>query len=265
MIAYRFAETADISAIYAIWHEAFPDDTDTDIDEFLKRVELTTQCLVAVENAVPVSMVFMLPATLKTPEREYPLQYIYAAATLTAFRGRGIFGELLQRAHTVAKEKGCAGSFLRPAQPSLFGYYARFGYEPYFYCETVRGRAQAIPVSYKEMSAQAYKAACEPLLPAVCVTWDAAFSSYGTTAVQFSNTACALCSKRDATLFIPEWIGETDGLSERCAGLAHRFGCADYCVRIPAKHKETCFGMLKTFAAIPLPSGTVPFMGFALD
>ena len=32
----------------------------------------------------------------------YPVQYIYAAATLPAYRGQGLFGALLRQAHEEA-------------------------------------------------------------------------------------------------------------------------------------------------------------------
>jgi len=56
------------------------------------------------------------------------MPYIYALATHPAFRGRGLAGKLLKYAEKVAKEWGAAGVCTLPADPSLYGFYGKMGY-----------------------------------------------------------------------------------------------------------------------------------------
>ncbi len=268
MRSYRFAAAEDRSALFEIWREAFPSDTVEDIAAFLERITPEKDCLLALEDGVPVSMVFMLPATLRVRTVSYRLQYIYAAATKTEFRGRGIFAHLLKQAFAVAVERGCDGSFLRPASPSLFTYYARFGYEPFFYCHTLHGLAKAAPLTLNSLSAQAY-AARRLALSEATVVWEPCFVEYSMgEAVKISaekQQGLSLYSKRGNTLYIAELLGFGASSGRIAAALAAQNGCDTFTARIPATDKTECFGLLKPFKTIPMPTDKIPFMGLALD
>ncbi len=54
------------------------------------RLALETECLVAAPDGLPVSMLLLLPQRYAAAGRSLPVQYIYAAATLPAYRGGGI-------------------------------------------------------------------------------------------------------------------------------------------------------------------------------
>lgn len=134
-----YAEKRDRSAVGEIWLACFPDDSPETVDFFLDRLWNPGWCLVGRVQGRAVSMAFLLPAELVTEEGMLPLRYVFAAATLPVFQGRGYFGALLRRAHELVKADGVQATFLRPAEPGLAVYYERFGYRPYFTCvdETV--------------------------------------------------------------------------------------------------------------------------------
>lgn len=265
MIDYRFAKAEDCPFLRAIWHEAFPSDTEEDIDGFLARVELSRECLVATADGKPISMVFMLPAVLKWEASRLPLQYIYAASTLKAHRGQGVFGELLNQALSIARKQGCAASFLRPAEPSLCDYYARFGYRPFFYSDTVCGEARPQELAIRQISVDEYTGVRNSHLPTVAVEWESRFVAYTAgNAVALGEQSCALCEPRGEVLFVRELLCEETDIRRHCEALAAWFGCERYECRVSAASGEV-FGMILPFTDIKIETAHKPFMGLALD
>ena len=88
-----------------IWSDAFPQDNADDIRK---------------EDGHPVSMAFTLPAVLELKSGSLNLCYIYAAATLTEYRGQGLFARLLGNVQEQLANNGVDACFLRPASPRLF-------------------------------------------------------------------------------------------------------------------------------------------------
>ncbi len=121
-----------IPALKAIWAASFPEDPPEAIEDFFARCFRPEECLTAFEGGEPVSMAFLLPALYQRGGKAFPVQYIYAAATLPAWRGRGIFGALLRGALEEGRRRGQFASFLHPGEPSLAAYYGRFGYRAGF-------------------------------------------------------------------------------------------------------------------------------------
>ena len=273
MIEYRFSHGKDRPFLRTLWREAFPADTDADIDAFLACVDLKRECMVAVEKDKPVSMVFMLPAVLRTGDDRFRLQYIYAAATLKAFRGRGIFGELLKRALSVALEQGCIASALHPAQPSLQGYYARFGYTPFFYSTTSSGEACAHPMEIRAVAADEYTIVRNERLPESAVEWPSRLIGYaiGDEAAGMAvllgkqgEEGCAFCRCRGDRLLVDELLCDEDQRQWYGEALAARLGCRRYECRIPAAAGDV-LGMIKPFTDQRAITAPVPFMGLVFD
>lgn len=253
----RFAVTEDLPALRAIWVAAFPDDTPAERDAFLSHVRLPEECLVAVADGTPVSMVFSLPVTAQAGR----LQYIYAAATLPAYRGRGVFGDLLNTALDTAREQGCIGSFLRPAQPSLVAYYARFGYRPWVYAAQECGVAAPHGAAVTTLSPEEYAARRTALLPAGAVAWDTRFVTYAAACGRAVSTdnAVALCYTAENCLIIKEWLGEGDP-----AALCTSLGCARYKRRVPT-HVPTAEPLALLLPFTKAAQTAAPYIGLFLD
>lgn len=128
----RFARPEDRAGLTDLWLACFPGDTVETVHAVFDRVTLETEALVIERDGIPVSMVFLLAQQYRTDAGLYPVQYIYAAATLPAYRGRGLCRTLLETAFEIGRERGQTASFLRPATPSLSDYYRRLGYRPFF-------------------------------------------------------------------------------------------------------------------------------------
>lgn len=76
----------------------------------------------------------MLPYPMTYEGNEISTSYISGACTHPDYRSRGVMHELLSQAFTRMLHKEVAVSTLIPAEPWLFGYYARNGYAPVFRC-----------------------------------------------------------------------------------------------------------------------------------
>lgn len=277
-----------IAEILPLWLDAFPGDTAEDVGKFLEKVFPQSRCLAVRENGKPVSMVFLLPARLEwggDRPGTMPLQYIYAAGTLSSRRGRGIFGRLLNEALEAARSEGIPASFLRPAEPSLFAYYERFGYRPFFYARTLRlsrgeflrgsGRARGTP---PEGGAGAVRGRLLEELP-VRVRWPEFIVGYAEEYVREAggetlavDGGWALCEPRGDLLWIREWLCRSAAEPALRAAAGRRFSAGTILLRRPASPEDggEPFGMIcplngeaeKRLAGL---KPGFPYMGLALD
>lgn len=217
-----FADPSQVPELCAIWAAAFPEDPPEAAASFFERVFRPAECLTAVVDGSPVSMVFLLPSALRAAGRTYPLQYIYAAATLPAWRGRGIFGRLLEEALAVGARQGKTASFLRPGEPSLADYYRRFGYRPFFTADVriprkdPAGRLPALRRAVPEEYVRCREAfLLDRGIPA-WVHWETRLVDYvaGTLeaplGLYVGRDGCALCDCREGALAVLELLCPPD-------------------------------------------------------
>ena len=251
MLTVRRASAQDKEGIAAIWRASFPQDPEEMITSFLELVPIE-YCFLAEQEGQAVSMVYSLPASVDGK----PLQYIYSAATLPSHRGHGVFGELLHYVLKVAKDAGCVGSFLRPAELSLVNYYARFGYRPWTYCERVHGGCgRAVPIAAQ--SPKAYAVQRQRWLPHGAVEWPSFLVEYAAqSGVYATPEAWALCETVGNTLLVKEWLGEGEP-SSLCGALR----LAEYEWVRPSASGEV-YTMLLSFTNEELPP---PYIGPVFD
>lgn len=122
---------ADRSALSEIWSVCFGD-SDSYINFFLDNAFDPAGCFVWDEGGRPVAVLYVSFADFVTKNKIEPIMYIYAAATLPQFRGRGIMSRLIDAAAAHAASKGCIFTFLLPASDSLYNYYGKLGFETAF-------------------------------------------------------------------------------------------------------------------------------------
>lgn len=157
----RFAKPTDQPTLYAIWQEAFGDDIQT-IDAFFSTCFSLENTLVAAQDGVPVSVLYLLPATLQMQETAYSAAYIYAAATAQTARGQGVMTALLTFAETVAKQRQIDCLFLVPADAHLRAYYGQRGFQSAF--------SNAV-WTLSAAEANCHAASDVPLLPVTAENW----------------------------------------------------------------------------------------------
>ena len=120
-----------------LWAKSFPDPQAV-INFFFQYRYRADQCLALVRENRVISALHLLPAQIVTENGRSPVQYIYAAATLPEYRNTGCMTQLLKAAEDLGTSRGIPFTALVPSVQSLFPYYERSGFVPYFETRTVR-------------------------------------------------------------------------------------------------------------------------------
>ena len=121
-IQYRAAVPSDYANLTALWSVVFNEPQEA-VALFFNR-NLSLHAYMAQRNGAPVAAVYLTDATLNGE----PAHYLCGAATLPAFRGRGIMSRLIAFALNDARSRGDCYSLLYPANEGLYRFYERLGY-----------------------------------------------------------------------------------------------------------------------------------------
>lgn len=114
-----------------LYSTVFKDDPHSFVSDFINRY-FENNCRYTVKDGKIVSMLFLLEGEIKADGRVYPAAYLYAAATHPDYRMRGLMKDLIEKAKQETVDKGIVLA-TKPAEQSLYGYYARFGFETRFF------------------------------------------------------------------------------------------------------------------------------------
>lgn len=125
MNVYRACTPHDLPALKAIWLSSF-DEREEAAELFLQRNLMTCHAYTCEANGDLVAALYLINCVLGGIRAHY----LCGAATLPAYRGRGIMSALIAYALKDASKRGDRYSLLLPADESLYRYYARFGYRP---------------------------------------------------------------------------------------------------------------------------------------
>ena len=124
-----------VEQLKAIWRACF------DAEEEYLHLYFSTryrpdQTLVLEEDGQILGMLTLLPCTLRVfcqgEWRLYRASYLFAVGTLPQAQGRQIATRLLQFADKYLQEQGIEAAVLYPAEPSLYRFYEKRGYEVWF-------------------------------------------------------------------------------------------------------------------------------------
>ncbi len=132
----RLSHESDRKGIINLWKEAFGD-TEEAINLFLDDRYIPQNTVVCEDNGIISSMLFLLEGKLIIDHKEYDAYYLYAAATLKEFRGRGVMAQLLEYSKNTAAGRNIDFICLKPAEESLFDYYSKHGYRKAFSLKSI--------------------------------------------------------------------------------------------------------------------------------
>lgn len=136
-----FAHIADeqtAKAVCELWQTCFDDG---DFSEFyLKERATADNMLVIYRDGKPVSMASFLPAVYHTPKGTIPVRYVYAVATLPAYRRQGLARQLL----ICGSELWDEPLVLCPADEHLDRYYEKMGFVRCFRSENAGARLMPV-------------------------------------------------------------------------------------------------------------------------
>ncbi len=125
--------TEDKPVLLQLWSTAFPEDQ-AFAELFLQEAMPPVTGWVCRVEDQPVSMAYLLPATLQIGGETCKAQYVYAVATLPEYRGLGCASTLLR---TVAEQTDADILYLYPATPKAGKLYQRLGYRDILRRKTV--------------------------------------------------------------------------------------------------------------------------------
>ncbi len=120
----------DREQLLALYQTCFPEDEPSFWQWIFDQVYAAENTLNVREAGRIVSSLQMIPCELTQNGRVYKAHYIYAAATLPEYQGKGLMACLLAQAAEEGCRRGQDFSVLITQEDSLLDYYARFGYQP---------------------------------------------------------------------------------------------------------------------------------------
>ncbi len=132
----RLSVKNDREGLINLWKEAFGDSREA-IEFFLDNRYVPENTVVSEDDGKISSMLFLLDGKFSVKEKLYDSYYLYAAATLKEFRGRGIMKQMLDFAKKISSERKIDFICLKPAEKGLYDYYAANGYKTVFTTKTV--------------------------------------------------------------------------------------------------------------------------------
>lgn len=263
--------------VWALWQTGFPEDSEEDARAFWETVGKDARCLFLHEGERPVSMAFLIPATLWDGERDWPIWYVYAAVTHPDVRGRGYFARLLDEAADLAAREGVAGLFLRPAEESLFGYYARCGFTACFETTPFEWQAKELytKIDWKPITAD-YATLRKDWLTRMgvpFVKWTDAVADLSVQMAAESGGGALLCDRglvlyhrEDEDILVQELLCDPADRDTLCTSLARRMPCHKLCIQTPVQAGETGekFGMYRPCGGEQPQNGRW-YMGLTLE
>lgn len=128
LIQYRRCDERDVDLLKQLWTLCFPSDTVTEIDAFFENIYSHCAPFAGFLRGEPVTMLYLIPAQARNTDLCVPVWYLYAGGTHPSHRSQGYYRELMTVARTWANESEGYAIYLRPAEQSLFSYYAAMGY-----------------------------------------------------------------------------------------------------------------------------------------
>lgn len=127
----EIATEKEIAQLKDVWRSSFGDYDDY-INLFMKNRLASSVPLVCKVDGKIVSVLYLLSGGVRFKNKVLSAEYVYAAATLPEYRGKGYMAELLQEARKFSEAKGSDLICLVPASESLFSFYEKFGYTTVF-------------------------------------------------------------------------------------------------------------------------------------
>ncbi len=277
MTQFVWADGRHTNDILTLWKQGFPEDTEEDIRAFLNTLRQDARCFMLMQGGEARSMAFVIPSVLMQNGKK-TVWYVYAAATATQHRKKGLFARLLEELARRAEGEGVYGMFLRPATPSLFGYYERLGFKTAFSVEQIKCKAKELYSEIESITWQtvtSHHAVCRQYWLSVCgvphILWSERATDY---AVKLLENGGMLASTKGAVMYRREGdrLTVTELLCRRqdremvLSSLARQFSCREICIITPSFNEENKrpFGMFRATCSISVEDDGW-YMGFSLE
>ncbi len=282
----RQAQPHDLPQLISLWQEAFLEN-EADARFYFDNRHQDQNMLVHEENGDVTGMLSMLPLTLVADGHRMPARYVFAVATRISHRGQGISTRLLQKAHHLMTAEGSAASVLVPAEPSLFAYYEKRGYEPRFDLDQVDVKGAdiaqvAVTGQMTPLSALEYKQQRDAFFAEgyLFAQWDKTALGYikqgneltggGMVKLRFGDqTAYAVIEQRGELVRVSEYLGEKTQYQKALALIHQQFKASSYRMLLPVTEtilgEKRPFGMIHWLKTPANPANLTGYLAFAKD
>ena len=228
-IDFRQPRPEEEAPLRALFTEAFGDGGFTDL--FFRTGYAPARCLAAFDGDL-LAALHWFDCSLEGQKAAY----IYGIAAFESYRGRGVGSALIRAALEELNKRGYEAVFLVPAEPSLFGYYERFGFRAVSTIREFPVSASA-PLPLRKLTADEYAAARKKLLPAYSLLQEGACLSLLSGYADFYATDRAVAAVSGDMVW--ELLGdENDG-----PGLIAALGLPTAAVRTPGPGRPFAMGL----------------------
>ena len=116
-----------VDSLINLWQKVFGDEREY-IELFFKEAYSDSECFGEIVDGEVVSAFYLLKCIIKCDGKIYRGRYLYAAATLPEYRGKGLMAKLIKEALEYAENENLDFIALVPADDGLYDYYGRFSF-----------------------------------------------------------------------------------------------------------------------------------------
>ena len=242
-----------LPSLRRLWTQAFGDG-EAFLDMFFSTGFSPDRCRCVTLEDETVAALYWFDAWLDGKK----LAYLYAIATDSAHRGKGLCRSLMADTHSHLKASGYEGCLLVPAESSLFAFYGAMGYKTVSTIREFTACRGASPVPLRRISPEEYAALRRGLLPPGSVLQEGATLAFlSAQACFYAGDGLLLAAQRDgARLVVPELLGDPGSAPAVLKALNAEHGT----FRTPGRGKPFAMGLSLTDT--PLPDA---YFGLALD
>ena len=228
-IEFRQPRPEEEASLRALFTEAFGDEGFTDL--FFRTGYAPERCLAAFDGAL-LAALHWFDCSLEGQKAAY----IYGIAAFRRCRGRGVGSALIRAALEELEKRGYEAVFLVPAEPSLFGYFARFGFRA---VSTIREQTieAAAPLPLRKLTVDEYAAARRKLLP------KASLLQEGPCLALLSGYADFYATDRAVAAVSGDMVWELLGEISDAPGLIAALGLPTATVRTPGPGRPFAMGL----------------------
>ena len=245
---------ADVPALRALWRQAFGDE-DSFLDLFfgIAYAPNRARCL-RLEGRI-TSALYWFDCELDS----HRIAYVYAVATDSEYRGRGLCRALMENTHKHLADLGYSSAILVPGSEELFGFYRALGYEMCSSVDLLSVTASSRRAKLTAISADEYASLRPKYLPRGGVIREGESIAFlDSLATLYSGDGFILAvEKRADALRAVELLGDRSRAAEIVAAL----GCTTGMFTVPGNQKpQTMIHQLdNNTTAAPT------YFGFAFD
>lgn len=235
----------------ALWKQAFGD-TDAFLNHFYNVGFEPMRCRCLMDGDRLAAALYWFDCF--AGEKKYA--YLYAIATETSYRRRGLCRQLLEDTHRILKETGYRGAVLVPASPELTAMYAKLGYVPLSGMDSLSATSGGESVPITQIDTVRYAQVRKTYLGSNGITQEGAGLNFlAGWASFYEGEDFLLAASRDGdTLQGHELLGNISRMPEILSAL----GAASGTFRVPGTEP---FSMYFPLSEDPTPG----YFGLALD